>query len=246
MDHQTVQKPSFEESYPEINAIIQSRRGAWNYVSVVEWQDISQILLLRVFEKWDKFDPSKGPLEHWVNRLATNAILNAKRDQGGARWSRPCVGGGRANGKSCTFNTGSTTCSYTPSGKQCSECVLYADWQRTREHQFNIKSTVALDNHAQEVSNIQEDFHDYDGIKNSLDEHMRKELTKWEYKVYVMLYIRHLTPTMTSTELQNLVKKWKRAPREDEQTGYQAVLQYQRRFKEMMLEILSREGHIDT
>lgn len=237
-------KPSFDQAFPEINRIVQSRRGAWTYTSVVEWQDISQKLLIRVFKKWPQFDPAKGPLEHWVNRLITNALLNEKRDEGG-RLARPCIGGGRANGKSCVYNTGGDTCCYTKSGKQCEECPLYAEWAKVRQPQFHVKSTVALENHSQEVSNRPSDYCDYDGLKARLDERMRKELTAWEYHIYTAVYVRHLSPSEVSAELEARVKKWKRAPRADEQFGYQFILAKQRWFKELMIDIC-RGGHLDT
>ncbi len=239
-------KPTFEESYPEINKIVQSRKSAWTYTSVSEWADLSQILLMRVFEKWSQFDPAKGPLENWVNRLVTNAILNAKRDIGGSRWMRPCCGGGKSNGKSCIYNTGGDSCTYTKSGKQCAECPLFAEWAKTRQHQFNIKSTVALENHAQEVSNLQGDFSDIEGVKEMLDKKMKGELTAWEYHVYRCIYVKHMTPAETGKELEAITKKWKRAPREEERFDYQFILSKQRWCKEMMITILKREGHLDT
>ncbi len=240
-----VVKPVFEQAYPEINRIVQSRRGAWTYLSLMEWSDVSAILIERVWAKWGTFNPERGPLENWVNTLVSRALMNLRRDLL-LRWSRPCVGGWNARGKTCVHNLGGDSCEITKSHKQCEQCPIYADWKKAREHQLHIKSTVALDNHAQEVSNLQEDFCDYEGIKATLDAWMRRELTQWEYKLYHALYVRHISPSETSEELQALVKTWKRAPRADEQYNYQFILTKQRWFKELMKEILRREGHIDV
>ncbi len=167
-------KLPFDDVLPELQRIVASRRGAWTYLSLMEFADVSQELVLRLFKKYHTFNPERGSLEHWANRVITNALLNLRRDVTG-RFSRPCVGGGKAAGKSCTYNTGGDTCSYTKSGKQCAECPLYADWAKGRQHQFNIKSTVALDNHAQEVSNQQQDFLDIEGIQATLHRRMRED-----------------------------------------------------------------------
>lgn len=237
-------RPSFEESYPEINRYVQARRASWVYTSVVEWADISQIILIRIHDKWSTYDPARGPLEHWVNRLITNAISNANRDLAGRRLQKPCVGGGRANGKRCVYNLGEDTCAYTPSRKQCAECPLYAEWQHDREHQHNLKASVALEHHSQEVYNIQGDFTDAAEIKDKLDAAMKRELTLGEWRVWDCLYVKHMKPAEASTHLEALVKTWKRLPREDEQYGYQSILQTAHRIKEIAMEWLRREGHI--
>ncbi len=243
MDTVATIKPTFEECLPEITRIVRSRKSAWTYVSIVEWSDISQELLMRAFIKWHTFDPSKGRLENWLNTLISNAMSNKKRDDCGNRWSRPCVGGGKSNGKSCVYNSGGESCTFTKSGKQCNECPLFEEWTKKRQHQFNIKSTVSLENHAQEVSTLPQDFCDIEGIKKTVDDEMRKNLTKWEYRIYTALYIEHLSPTATGAKLEAVIKTWKRAPREDEGYDYQFILSKQRWYKELMFSILKREGY---
>lgn len=237
-------KPTFEESYPEVNRIVQSRRGSWTYISLMEWADVSAILIEHTWKKWNKFDPAKGPLEHWLNRLISYRLINLRRDLL-LRWSRPCIGGWNARGKTCVHNLGGDACEITSTNKQCEQCPIYADWKKGREHQLHLKSPVALDYHIQEVSSMPGDFHDYDGIKKKVDTLMRGELTQWEFKAYTLLYVQYLSPTATSQALEKLIKSWKRAPREEEQYEYQAVLSMQRRFKQMMVQVLRREGHIE-
>jgi len=241
-----VPTPTFEESYPEIDIIVGRRKSSWAYISVMDWKEVRAHLIERIWAKWELYDPAKAQsLEHWANRVITNALLNLRRDCL-LRHARPCIGGGKAGGKHCSYNSGGESCEapWVKSKKQCSECSLYAEWQRTRESQFNIKSNVALEHHAQEVSNIQGDFSDIDDIKKQLDAAMKKELTPWEWHIYRAIFIEHLTPTETSEQLQALVKTWKRAPRAEETAGYQGVLQIKREIEKMMKLWLSREGHI--
>ncbi len=229
-------KPSFEESYPEVARIVASRKGAWTYVSLMEWSDVSSIVTTRIWKQWHYYRPEKGPLENWANTVISRALVNLRRDLA-LRYARPCV-------KECSYNLGGDACGLTKSRTQCAECPLYAEWEKGRRHQFNIKSTVALDNHIQEVHSKPGDNCDIEGVKDMIDQRMKQELTTWEYKLYIMLYIKHLSPTDASVGLQQSIKTWKRAPRKDEEWGYQFILEKQRWFKELMMDILKREGHI--
>ena len=237
-------KPTFEEAYPEIETIVSKRRGEWTYLSIMPWEDVRQDITLRILEKWHLYDPNKAlKMEHWVNTLISNALINLKRDTFG-RFSKPCCGGGKANGKTCVFNQGGDSCGYTKSGLQCDECPLYAEWVTKRQHIFNIKSSVSLEHHAQEVSNMQGDFSNIDDIKNQLDIAMLGELSRWEGKIYRALFQKHFTPIQTCEWLFKEASKRKRPLGSHEPTSYTAILTLQREFKGMMKEWLKREGHI--
>jgi hypothetical protein len=207
----------------------------------MEWNDVASICTTRIWKKWHLYDPSR-PLENWCNALISNELKNLKRDLHG-RFSRPCVGGGKANGSSCVHNLGGNTCEITKSRTQCAECPLYREWEKTRRYVFNIKSTVALENHAQEVSNMPEEHFDSDAVQKALHAEMRANLTQWEWHVYHGLYILHLKPNAVSERLQAIIKTWKRAPRTDEQWSYQFILDKQHWFRELMMEALKRQGY---
>jgi hypothetical protein len=109
---------------------------------------------------------------------------------------------------------------------------------------FHIQSSVALENHQQEVSNIQDDFIDSNQIKDALDIAMLAELSRWEGKVYKCLFQRHLSPTDTCAWLAKDTANRTRPLGPHEQISYSAILIMQREFKGMMKEWLRREGHI--
>ena len=70
-------KPSFEDSIDVINVEISKRKGKWN-LTVLAWmdfQDVSQILRIHIFKKWDLYDSEK-PLAPWINRIISNQIKN--------------------------------------------------------------------------------------------------------------------------------------------------------------------------
>jgi len=236
-------KPSFEECYPEIARIVATRRPDWTYVSVMPYDDVAQELFLRISTKWHLYNPAKAPkLEHWVNTLITNAFFNLRRDV--RRFARPCINSDKNSGRYCSYNLGGDACAYTASKIQCNECPLYAEWAKKRQHQMHSQSYVALENHAQEVSNIQGDFTDAGPIKEWLDEQMLKELNRWEGKVYRALWIRNMTPAETSAWLIKEAAQRKRPLGPNEPASYQACLTYRREFEQMMKAFLRRAGHI--
>lgn len=236
--------PSFESCYTDITKIVAKRRSSWSLHTYMEWEDVASHLTLRIWNKWSLYDPTKAKsLEHWANRVITHALFNLRRDLL-YRHARPCIGGGKAGGRPCTYNQGGDSCSFTKSKKQCVECPLYADWQKSKAVEHNIRASVALENHTQEVSNIQCDFMDIDGIKQRLDEQMKTQLTRWEWRIYAWLFIDHLSPILVSERLQEVVKTRKRPLGQDELIGYQSVLSQRKRFEAMMRDYLSRMGHI--
>ena len=240
-----VSKPTFESSHKDVVNIVAKRRGSWTLHTYMEWEDVASHLTVRIWKKWHLYDPAKAKsLEHWANRLITNELFNLRRDLL-YRHARPCIGGGKSNGRPCVYNQGGDGCGFTHSKKQCAECPLYKAWQESKAVEHNIRASVALENHAQEVSNIQCDFMDIDGIKDKLDKQMRGELTRWEWRIYAWLFIDHLSPILISERLQAIAKVRKRPLGPDELLGYQSILLARKRFAEMMREFLKRAGHIE-
>jgi DNA-directed RNA polymerase specialized sigma subunit len=104
-----MKKPIFEEMIPSIMVEINKRKSNWT-LSSLAFEDVSQMLLIRIFNKYKTFNPEKGEFTHWVNRLISNTIINILRDNL-QKFARPCVQG-------CQFNLGDSYCGFTRSGKQ--------------------------------------------------------------------------------------------------------------------------------
>jgi hypothetical protein len=226
--------PSFEEQLPFIEKQIEYRRKKWT-LTTLDWDDCKQLILIRIWQKYAQFDPSKGPFEHWLNRLISHALINILRDHL-YRWQRPCVRDG-----GCVYNLGTGHCGFTSNGLQCNECPLYKEWVEKRESEYNIKSSLALEHHAQEVSSIQSDFMDIEGKKKVIDEKMKAELGQWEWQVYKHLYIMYLTPLEATKALEKVAATRKRPLRPTDPIDYQAILKLSKTYKEMMLDIIKRE-----
>lgn len=231
---------TFVQAADEIKLITRKRKGSWTLLSYMEWEDVAQLIMIRAWQKWRIFDPAKGPLENWLNRLITRVIFNLKRDLLN-RHARPCVGGWNAQGKMCVYNLGEDSCGFTRSGKQCVECKVYADWKRSKESLHQIKASVTIENHTQEVNNIQSDFMDIEGAKAIIDAKMRSRLSPWERNVYRLVYVEHLTPVQASVKLKALAARRKRPLEPEDAVEYQEVLHLVKVMKDAMLRIIQNE-----
>lgn len=234
------EKPTFEASIDEIRLIVRKRKGSWTLLSYKEWDDVAQEAITRAWQKWHLFNPAKGPLERWLNRLITRFLFNLRRDLLN-RHARPCVGGWNAQGKMCVYNLGGDACGHTPSGRQCVECKVYADWKRAKEPLHHIKASVTIENHTQEVNNIQSDFMDIEGAKRIIDTKMRARLSPWERNVYRLVYIEHLTPVQASKQLKVMAAKRKRPLGPEDVVDYQSILGLCKQMKAIMIQIIQHE-----
>jgi len=180
----------FEAHVPELRAILARRKSSWT-LTTMDWDDVEMILLTRLWNKFHLYKIEKGPLENWANRLISRAISNMLRDNL-YKYSRPCITSGPSGGM-CVFNLADNACGYTPSGVKCAECPLYLKWMRKKESLFNIKASLPLDSHSQEVQNLQEDFLDVEAAKKIIDEKMMAQLNLHDAQIYKMLFIDHLS-----------------------------------------------------
>lgn len=215
---------TFEERYEEICEQIEKRRHKWR-LSSVSFDDMKQIILLKIFLNYHTYDTERGQFSHWVNRVITNSIKNGFRDNY-LVYSRPCITG-------CVYNTGGDSCSRTTSGIQCKECPIYADWEKRKLNHFNIAQTLPMENHVQEVSSIQSDFMDIDGGVELIHLKMKEKLTKHEFRMYKLLYIQHKSEREVGTLLGYKNKKGGRL-----YPGYLAILHAKTLFKTKVREII--------
>lgn len=226
-------KPPVEEMLPFAQKLIARRRHKWK-MTTMAWDDVAQMLLIRVWKQYRLFDPTRAPFENWCNFLISNEWKNILRNILFIH-SPPCIGRG-----GCVHNQGGDSCGYTPSGLKCAECPLYANWQKKKQGEHNIKATLGLDAHPQEVHNTQSDTFDVEAAKTRIDAIMLKRLNPFDRRIYRLLLIKHLTPMETSVELKRKLKK--RKLKEGEGCGYQSVLATLTTFKAMIKQIIDEES----
>ncbi len=239
--------PTFEERYDSILFELEKRKGMWD-LAAVSWEDAQQMILLHVYQQYGKFNPAKKdkdgrPVEfsHWLQSVITRKIYSIWRDHL-AKWSRPCLGNPKHGMERCAFNGGADLCTATKSGKQCGECKLYKDWERSKKLQHDIKQTLPIENHTQEVSNIQSDFIDIEGKKAVIDREMKKRLPKEEWRIYRMLMIENRPEKEAGRALGFRRKKGKR---QKLYPGYLKVLALRHKFVAVAKQIIEAEGLVD-
>lgn len=218
---------TFEDRYDVIVSEIERRRYKWRFTRL-DFEDASQIVLLRVFNKYHLYDKTKSEFTHWLNTLISSALKNILRDNL-TKFSRPCI-------LKCSFNLGGDQCGYTKSGKQCDQCPIYASWRKRKESHFNVAQSLPLENHLQEVHNISSDFIDIEASKAIIDEEMKLKLKKSDYKVYNLLYIKNLEPEEVGTIL-----KYKKGKNSDI-PGYQRLNALKKLFIETTKKIIKEKG----
>lgn len=232
---------TFEQRYNEIVFEVNKRESKWD-LNNVEWQDARQLILIHIHKKYHLFDENKivngqkVEFSHWIQRVITRVIYGIWRDQL-AIYSRPCLGNTKYGMERCAFNAGGDSCSATKSGKQCSECKLYKDWENGKKRQHDIKQPLRLENHAQEVSNIQSDFLDIGAAKKVIDKRMKERLTKGEYKIYRMLMIEGRPEKDVA---KTMGKKKRRSAKM--YANYQALLKFRHKLVDMAKVIISEEN----
>ena len=146
-------------------------------VQWLDYEDISQILRLHIYKKFDMWDQSRS-IEPWLNVIISHQISNLLRNNYG-NYSRPCL--------KCAANEGGDLCSIYVT--QCNSCPLYKKWSRTKKQAYNSKLPLPLENHAQEVYDRPNNTVDIEKGLASLNDHMKKILKPIEYKVFKFLYI---------------------------------------------------------
>jgi hypothetical protein len=219
---------SFEDRIPEIQKEIQKRKNSWR-LSTLSFEDVSQQLLFHAFKKYHTYDENKSEFSHWINRLISNQLRNILRDNLGI-FSRPCIMG-------CVHNLGDEFCDYTESKKQCSECPLYAKWEKKKKDHFNVAQSLPLSNHEQEVNSKIDDFFDMEKAKAIIDVKIKQKLNNHEWQIYSLLFIQN----KTSEEAQQILNL-KYNKKDNTKTNYQQINKVKKRIIVIVKEIINEEG----
>lgn len=183
----------FKENYEEIKKLVEKRRATWR-LTTLAWEDVSAILIERIWTQFHLYDPTK-PLDRWVNTLITNTLHNLLRDNL-YRVAKPC-NAANAYGAPCAYNLGCGRCAWTEkngsgSGMQDSSCAFYAKWEKKKQAKFAIATPLSIENHTDESHSIQSDFLDIDRAKSVIDSKILSHLSSEEAKIYNLLFIQHL------------------------------------------------------
>jgi hypothetical protein len=233
-------KQPFDEVAGYIIDQIARRSRVWRATNVKPWDDVAQELLIRVWTKYELFDPERAPLQNWVNTVVSNALRNMMRDYV-YKSSRPCLGHGKDQHR-CVYNEGGNACSWEKNhtGIQCEVCPLYRKWKEKKADLYNITASVSIENHSQEVHNSQGDFIDIEAKKKVIDEKIMIRLSgiPLEQEMYRMLYIEHIDPIQVGTILGYKKQSNSQIP------GYQTILKFEKKVYALAKEIIEVEDLI--
>jgi DNA-directed RNA polymerase specialized sigma24 family protein len=227
---------SFEEKHQEIDVEIKKRRGKWFLDSLAwfDFEDVEQIIRAHIFKKWEQWDQSR-PLAPWINRIITNQMKNILRNIY-SNFVRPCL--------NCPFNQSRSSdspgikpgslCGFTNSGEQDSECPLYAKWEKTKKAAYDIKMAVTIENHPSEIFSMQDSDIDIDSSIEKLSKELCKVLPEKQYKIYEMLYVKHMDEEEVAKVMgYKTTEKGRKA-------GYKQLKNLKKIFKEKAINILKK------
>ena len=200
-------RPKFESCIYDIKQEILKRRNKWNLTALawMDFDDVSQILRIHIYKKWNMYDPAK-PLGPWVNRIISNQIKNLIRNNYG-NFTRPCL--------KCAAAEGTEHCIIYEA--QCSDCPLYAHWEKTKKRAHDAKLPLPLENHTKEVHSISADFFDVEHAAEKLHAKMKNILKANEWQIYKLLYIEHMD------EKKVAEKMGYRTTEKNRQPGYKQI-----------------------
>lgn len=171
----------FEDYLPIIDAEIAKRRNKWSLTSIswMDYDDVSQIIRIHIFKKWHLYNESR-PLAPWLNTIIGHQIRNLIRNNY-SNYSRPCL--------RCAAAVDNNGCTIYKT--QCSDCPLYAYWQKRKQPATYIKMPVSIENHSHEVKNIFDDSSDVLRHAAAIHSKMKEILKPTEWEVYEGLFIHY-------------------------------------------------------
>lgn len=172
-------KPTFEECIALIDTEINKRKSKWT-LSILNWMDfddVAQIIRFHIYKKWKLYDKSK-PILPWVNRIISNQIKNLIRNNYG-NYARPCL--------KCAAAIGEAGCRIYQ--EQCVRCPMYLAWHKNKKNAYNLKMTVSIEEHSNEINNQTYTSSDEEKASENLHDKMKQILKPIEWRVYELLYI---------------------------------------------------------
>ncbi|MBD36298.1 MAG: hypothetical protein CL512_05970 [Actinobacteria bacterium] len=230
---------TYEDKSEEIDIEIRKRRGKWFLDSLAwfDFEDVEQIIRAHIHKKWHLWNQEMA-LGPWLNKVITNQMKNILRNNY-SNFVRPCL--------NCPFNqcgknqaegAEDSLCGFTSSGRQDSECPLYAKWERTKKAAYDIKMALALENHSAEANAISDSNFDIDSAEKRLHESMKKKLPERQYKIYHMLFVKNMDDEDVAKVMGYKTSEKGRT------AGYKQIKNLKKLFKQKASEILAKEDII--
>jgi RNA polymerase sigma factor (sigma-70 family) len=232
---------TFEDKIEEIDEELSKKRYKW-FLSSMQWldyDDVSQIIRKHIHIKWEKWDQQR-PFRPWVKSLILNQIRNLQRNIY-FNFSRPCLSCALNDGESIDSEPNSEdsgSCSYTKSGKQCSECPIYEHWEKTKKSAFQVKVPVPIEKHENTEYINSQVYYDIENAIQKLKKELKKELEPRDYKVFKMRFIEGKTVKEVAKELNFTTNEVGR------EAGYKQVKNIENMIKSIAKELILKRDII--
>ena len=225
-------KLKYEDFSDLIDQELRKRSRNWFLTSVnwVDFDDVSQIIRAHINNKWHQWDQSR-PIKPWLNKIIANQMKNILRNHY-SNYARPCL--------NCPFNSDVeyNLCSFTESGVQDKTCPLYAKWESSKKHAYNVKITLHLDSHIHEVDQGSEHFlgSDIALASEKLFKEMENVLSERQYKAFRMLYIENKPDEEVAPEMGF------KSTESGRKAGYKQIKNLRKMLKDKAAKILKNKG----
>jgi hypothetical protein len=216
-----------------IDTELRKRRARWflDSVSWFDFEDVCQIIRAHIHQKWHLWDQRRA-LEPWVNKIISNQMKNILRNHYG-NFVRPCV--------NCPFNQSGqqeqnqkdSLCGFTPSGLQCSECPLYAKWEKTKKAAYDIKMAITLEAENSQILKLTSETFDIDVAIGKLHTEMKKALPEKQFFIYDLLFIQN----KDEEEVAKLLGY--KSNERGRKAGYKQIKNLRKKFKTQAIKLLS-------
>lgn len=221
-----IKRPEFEDCLDLINQEIIKRRNKWNLSSIawMDFDDVSQIIRIHVFQKWSQYNPAK-PLQPWVSMIVTNQIRNLIRNIY-TNYARPCL--------RCDAAIDNDGCKIYK--EQCDACPLFAYWKKHKQPATFVKLPLSIENHSNEVKEMSENSGYTIRDEEKLHAIMKRILKPIEYQVYKGLYLEHREESEVAKSLGFISNEKGRTP------GYRQLKNIQKAIIAKAKRHLEKEG----
>jgi RNA polymerase sigma factor (sigma-70 family) len=226
------QQETYEDYSDFIDQELAKRRKNWFLTSVawVDFDDVCQIIRAHIYKKWTQWDQSR-PIKPWINKIIANQMKNILRNHY-SNYARPCL--------NCPFNSDAeyNLCSFTASGEQDTTCPLYKKWAKSKKNAYNIKITLSLENHINQIENSAESIlgSDIESSTQKLINELKKQLNSRQYQAFDLLFIQNL-----NDEEAALAMGFK-SSESGRKAGYKQIKNLKKTLKDKAVNILQKKG----
>lgn len=223
---------TYEDHSDLIDQELSKRRKNWFLTSVswVDFDDVCQIIRAHIYSKWSQWDQSR-PIKPWINKIIANQMKNILRNHY-SNYARPCL--------NCPFNSDAeyNLCSFTSSGEQDCTCPLYKKWNKSKKNAYNIKITLSLENHINQIDASSDNFlgTDIDIASKKLIKELKKQLNTRQFQAFELLFIKNMTDEEAAKEMGF------KSTETGRKAGYKQIKNLKKTLKEKAAAILNKKG----